>query len=405
MQAPSDNQGRIAENIMYFARLLRSAGLPVGPGKVLDAISAVRLVGIGGQEDLYWSLFSQFVSRNDQRELFNQAFHIFWRNPHIMEKMMGAMLPTIKVEQEEELEEMSRRLSEAMSSGSSASNSETASSKVEFDASFTFSEKEVLQEKDFEKMSAEEIAVAKQAIAHLRLPIMDLPTRRFKRAEHGVKIDMRATLRAALRSPDLVPLKLKKPKRRRPPLVMLCDISGSMNQYSRMFLHFMHAMTNDRHRVHCFVFGTRLTNISRYLKHRDVDVALDKAALGVKDWSGGTRIGACLKEFNNYWSRRVLTQGAITLIISDGLDRDEADGLKKEMDRLTKSSRRLVWLNPLLRFESFEPKAKGIRAMLPYVDDFKAAHNLKSLIELADLLSVHPSKQAYTPPDFIEQVA
>jgi hypothetical protein len=405
MQSPSDSQGRIAENIMYFARLLRSAGLPVGPGKVLDAISAVRLVGIGMQEDLYWSLFSQFVSRNDQRELFNQAFHIFWRNPHIMERMMSAMLPTIKVEQEEKLEEMSRRLSEAMSNGSSTSNSEAASSKVEFDASFTFSEKEVLQEKDFEKMSAEEIAVAKQAIAQLRLPVMDLPTRRFKRAEQGTQIDMRATLRAALRSPDVVPLKFKKPKRRPPPLVMLCDISGSMNQYSRMFLHFMHAMTNDRQRVHCFVFGTRLTYISRYLKHRDVDVALDKAAVAVKDWSGGTRIGACLKEFNNHWSRRVLTQSAITLIISDGLDRDEADGLKKEMDRLSKSSRRLVWLNPLLRFESFEPKAKGIRAMLPYVDDFKAAHNLKSLIELADLLSKQPSKQAYTPSGFIEQIA
>ena len=405
MQAPSDNQGRIAENIMYFARLLRSAGLPVGPGKVLDAISAVRLVGIGAQEDLYWTLFSQFVNRNDQRDLFNQAFHIFWRNPHIMERMMGAMLPTIKVEQEQELEEMSRRLTEAMSSGSLSGKAETDSSKVEFDASFTFSEKEVLQEKDFEKMSAEEIAVAKQAISHLRLPIADLPTRRFKRAEKGVQIDMRATLRAALRSPDIVPLKLKMPKRRRPPLVMLCDISGSMSQYSRMFLHFMHAMTNDRYRVHCFVFGTRLTNISRYLKHRDVDVALDKAALGVKDWSGGTRIGACLKEFNNFWSRRVLTQGAITLIISDGLDRDEGDGLKKEMERLTKSSRRLIWLNPLLRFESFEPKAKGIRAMLPYVDDFKAAHNLKSLVELADVLGSQPSKRADIPSHFIEQVA
>ena len=405
MQAPSDNQGRIAENIMYFARLLRSAGLPVGPGKVLDAISAVRLVGIGEQEDLYWTLFSQFVNRNDQRELFNQAFHIFWRNPHIMERMMGAMLPTIKIEQEQELEEMSRRLTEAMSSGSLSGTPETDSSKVEFDASFTFSEKEVLQEKDFEKMSAEEIAVAKQAIAHLRLPMADLPTRRFKRAEKGVQIDMRATLRAALRSPDIVPLKLKMPKRRRPPLVMLCDISGSMSQYSRMFLHFMHAMTNDRYRVHCFVFGTRLTNISRYLKHRDVDVALDKAALGVKDWSGGTRIGACLKEFNNFWSRRVLTQGAITLIISDGLDRDEGDGLKKEMERLTKSSRRLIWLNPLLRFESFEPKAKGIRAMLPYVDDFKAAHNLKSLVELADVLGSQPSKRADIPSHFIEQVA
>jgi uncharacterized protein with von Willebrand factor type A (vWA) domain len=391
MQAPTNAEGRIAENIMYFARLLRSAGLPVGPGKVIDAISAVKLIGIGSQQDLYWCLFSQFVNRYDQRELFDQAFHIFWRNPHIMERMMGAMLPTVRVEQDQELEEMSRRLSEAMSSGDMDSKANTDLDEREIDASFTFSDKEVLQEKDFEAMSTEEIAEAKQAIARLRLPIVDVPTRRFQGSRRGSQIDMRATLRAALRSPESIPLKLKQQKRRHPPLVMLCDISGSMSQYSRMFLHFMHAITNDRDRVHCFVFGTRLTNISRHLRHRDVDVALDKAAEDVKDWSGGTRIGACLKQFNNFWSRRVLGQGAITLIISDGLDRDEAQGLNKEMDRLSKSSRRLIWLNPLLRYDKFEPKAKGIRAMLPYVDDFKSIHNLRSLSELAGVLS-QPSR-------------
>ena len=388
-------EGRIAENIMYFARLLRSAGLPVGPGRVLDAIKAVKLVGIGSQDDLYWVLFSQFVNRHDQRELFDQAFHIFWRNPRIMERMMGAMLPTVRIEQDD-LHEMSRRLSEAMATGNENLKPNQDSEQIEFDASFTFSDSEVLQEKDFEDMTAKEITQAKKAIEKLHLPIMNISTRRFQRSETKRRVDMRTTLRAALRAPDSIPLRFKKIKLRHPPLVMLCDISGSMSQYSRMFLHFMHAITNDRDRVHCFVFGTRLTNISRHLKHRDVDLALDKSSDAVKDWSGGTRIGASLKEFNNFWSRRVLAQGAVCILITDGLDREEAKGLEKEMDRLSKSTRRLIWLNPLLRYEGFEPKAKGIKAILPYVDDFRAVHNLQSLMDLSQVLS-QPAEEVHYP--------
>ena len=379
-------EGRIAENIMYFARLLRSAGLPVGPGKVLDAITAVELVGIGSQQDLYWSLFALFVNRNDQRELFDQAFHIFWRNPHMMERMMGAMLPTVRVEQED-LQEMSRRLSEAMSPADKKAEANDEPKEIEFDATFTFSDKEVLQKKDFEEMSAQEIAAAKLAIKNLRLPIMEVNTRRFQHSETKKKVDMRSSLRAALRAPDAIPLKFKKQKRRHPPLVMLCDVSGSMSQYSRMFLHFMHAITNDRDRVHSFVFGTRLTNVSRHLKHRDADVALDRSSDAVQDWSGGTRIGSCLKQFNTFWSRRVMSQGAVCILITDGLDREEGDGLQKEMDRLSKSSQQLIWLNPLLRYEGFEPKAKGIKTMLPYVDEFRSSHNLSSLIDLSEVLS------------------
>ena len=388
-------EGRIAENIMYFARLLRSAGLPVGPGRVLDAIKAVKLVGIGSQDDLYWVLFSQFVNRHDQRELFDQAFHIFWRNPRIMERVMGAMLPTVRIEQDD-LHEMSRRLSEVMATGNENLKPNQDSEQIEFDASFTFSDSEVLQEKDFEAMTAKEITQAKKAIEKLHLPIMNISTRRFQRSETKRRVDMRTTLRAALRAPDSIPLRFKKIKLRHPPLVMLCDISGSMSQYSRMFLHFMHAITNDRDRVHCFVFGTRLTNISRHLKHRDVDLALDKSSDAVKDWSGGTRIGASLKEFNNFWSRRVLAQGAVCILITDGLDREEAKGLEKEMDRLSKSTRRLIWLNPLLRYEGFEPKAKGIKAILPYVDDFRAVHNLQSLMDLSQVLS-QPAEEVHYP--------
>jgi len=383
----------MAQNILYFARLLRAAGLPIGPGKVLDAITAVKLVGVGVQRDMYCALSSQFVNRFDQRELFDQAFHIFWRNPRIMERMMETMLPTIRIEREEEHDQMSRRLSEAMGSSSNNARDDSASEQVEFDARFSFSAKEVLQDIDFETMSREEIAEAKRVIAKLRLPIMDLPTRRFQRDEQGYRVDMRSTLRASLRSSDAIPLKFKKPQRKHPPLVILCDISGSMSCYSRMLLHFMHAITNDRNRVHAFVFATRLTNITRHLRHRDVDVALEVVSNEVIDWSGGTRIGACLKEFNNIWSRRVLGQGAMTLIISDGLERDSAESLSWQMERLSKSTRRLIWLNPLLRYEDFEPKVAGIRAMLPYVDDFRSSHNLRSLMELSEVLSQHKPKK------------
>jgi hypothetical protein len=238
-------------------------------------------------------------------------------------------------------------------------------------------------------MSAAEMAAAKAAIARLRLPIVEVPVRRMRPNPRGRRVDMRATLRAALRSTDAMPLKRRSRRRRHPPLVVICDISGSMSRYSRMFLHFMHAITNDRDRVHTFTFGTRLTNVTRHLRHRDVDIALAKVGDAAEDWSGGTRIGTCLKTFNAEWSRRVLGQGAIVLVISDGLDRDAGAGIEAEMERLHKSCRRLIWLNPLLRFEGFQPKSRGVRAMLPHVDDFRTVHNLESLGDLTAALS-HP---------------
>jgi uncharacterized protein with von Willebrand factor type A (vWA) domain len=199
---------------------------------------------------------------------------------------------------------------------------------------------------------------------------------------------MRASMRAGLRTGGgIIPLRRKGRQERHPPLVILCDISGSMSRYSKMFVHFLHTITNDRDRVHTFLFGTRLTNVTRYLRHRDVETALQKVGEAVEDWSGGTRIGQSLHDFNANWSRRVLGQGAVVLLISDGLDRDAGEGLEQEMERLHKSCRRLIWLNPLLRFSGFEPKSKGVQAILPHVDDFRPIHNLKSLGELAEVLS------------------
>jgi hypothetical protein len=180
--------------------------------------------------------------------------------------------------------------------------------------------------------------------------------------------------------------------------VVLCDISGSMDRYARMLLHFLHAITNDRHRVHVLLFGTRLTPVTRHLRHRDVDVALSRVAAAVSDWAGGTRIGACLAEFNRRWSRRLLGQNAVLLLISDGLDADAGAGLAFEMERLAKSCRRLVWLNPLLRYEGFEAKPAGIRAMLPYVDEFRPAHNLDALEGLTAALRGRAGPRRATPP-------
>jgi uncharacterized protein len=377
--------GRLLANIMYFARTLRAAGLPIGPGKVLAAVEAVRAVGITDRSDFYWTLHAVFVNRRDQRELFDQAFHIFWRNPELLEKMMALMLPAIR--SNEPGEEMSRRLAEALHAGEGEGKDRPSETEIEVDAAMTFSERELLQKMDFEKMSTAELAAARAAIRRMMLPIADLPTRRFAADPRGARTDMRATLRAQLRSGDLLSLKRKRRRRRPPPLVVLCDISGSMSRYSRTFLHFMHAVTNDRDRVYTFLFGTRLTNITRFLRYKDVDVALDKVAGAVEDWSGGTRIGQCLADFNRDWSRRVLGQGAVVLLITDGLDRDAGAGIGREMDRLHKSCRRLIWLNPLLRYEGFAPKSLGMRAILPHVDEFRPVHNLESLGELVTALS------------------
>jgi uncharacterized protein len=389
--SPSNNKsgdGRLLENLMHFGRALRAAGLPVGPGKVLAAAEAVQAVGITNRSDFYWALHAVFVNRRDQRELFDQAFHIFWRNPQLLEKMMGLLLPEMRSPDAPQGEEMSRRLAEALHPGQGEAPDDRPQEKeIELDAAMTFSDRELLQKMDFEQMSADEVARAKQLIQRMVLPLMDVPTRRFQPNPRGARADMRATLRAALRSGGLIALKRKSRRTRPPPLVILCDISGSMSRYSRLFLHFMHAVTNDRDRVYTFLFGTRLTNITRFLRYRDVDVALDKVAGVVEDWSGGTRIGQCVGDFNRRWSRRVLAQGAVVLFITDGLDRDAGTGLGPEMDRLHKSCRRLIWLNPLLRYEGFAPKSLGMRAILPYVDEFRPVHNMESLGELVSALS------------------
>jgi len=380
--------GRLAENVMHFARLLRAAGLRIGPDRVVDAVQALDLVGDSSallrREDWYWTMSAVLLSREEQRPIFDQAFRIFWRDPKLAERMMQLMLPkaqgTPKPEQQQ-----SQRLTDALYSQKNISEK---SEQMELEARLTFSSREVLQRMDFDTMSAAELVDARKMISQLRLPLPLIRTRRKRISDNGRAISIRETMRRSLREGgDVIPLVRAAPRELHPPLVVLCDISGSMNPYARMFLHFLHAITNDRDRVSVFVFGTRLTNITRQLRHRDVDVAMARVADAIKDWSGGTRIGASLREFNYKWGRRMLGQNACVLLVSDGLDREAGEGLGEEMDRLAKSCRTLVWLNPLLRYEKFEARPAGVRAMLPHVDLFLPVHNLKSLVDLARTLS------------------
>jgi len=389
---------KLVGNIVHFARALRKAGLPIGTGRVIDAIRAVEAAGFTEKADFFWTLQACFVSRPEHRMVFAQVFRLYWRDPRYLEHMMAAMLPAIRGVQEERLAEAAeKRAAEALLDGAERpapppGESDTDETAVEIDASMTMSAEERLRKLDFEQMSTAEMAAAKRMIARLTLPVKPIASRRGQAAIRGARIDWRRTLRASMRQGgEIHTLARLTPRDRWPNLVVLCDISGSMSQYSRVVLHFLHAVSNARGagwaKVHAFTFGTRLTNITRHLSQRDVDQALKAAGAEAQDWEGGTRIGACLHAFNRDWSRRVMGQGAVVLLITDGLDRDDPDALAREAERLHLSSRRLIWLNPLLRWDGFAPKARGIAAMLPHVDSFRAGHSIASLEELAQAIS------------------
>jgi uncharacterized protein with von Willebrand factor type A (vWA) domain len=385
-----EQEGRLAENIVYFARALRAAGIPLGPRSVIDALEALQAAGVGTRDDFYWTLHAVFVKRHEHSMLFDQAFRIFFRKRAYLERLMSMLMPQVETPSEERAPPpASQRVLDALFAGI-GEKIEQRKSEIDVDARLTMSDREILEKKDFAQMSAAEIADARQAIKRLALPLDEVRTRRLAPARHGRMIDMRRTLRASMKAGGaVIDLKYLGEKTRQPPIVALLDISGSMSQYTRLFLHFLHGVTDARKRVSTFLFGTRLTNVTRALRERDPDDALTACSSSVLDWSGGTRIGTSLAAFNKHWARRVLSQGAIVLLITDGLERDPDDKLAFEIDRLHRSCRRLIWLNPLLRYEGFEARAGGIRAMLPHVDELRPIHNLESMAGLCRALSAH----------------
>jgi uncharacterized protein with von Willebrand factor type A (vWA) domain len=384
--------GTLLENVVRFTRLLRAAGLPVGPGRAIEAARAVDAAGLARKADLYWALHATLVNRREHHEVFDQAFRIFWRDPKLLERAMGMLLPSaVDPDADEEPDPTLRRVAEAFHRPPESRGGAPEEERTDFDAAMTWSASELLQKKDFEQMTAAELSDARRAIARFAAPFPERATRRFAPSHAGKRLDPRATMRAMLRSGgDLADLRFKKRRTEHPPLVVLLDISGSMERYARIFLHFVHMLVNDRERVSVFLFGTRLTNVTRALRKKDIDLALARVSEMVDDWSGGTRIGACLREFNWRWGRRVLARSPTVLLVTDGLDREAGAGLAHEAERLAKSCGRLVWLNPLLRYDGFEPKSLGVRAILPNVDEFRPVHNLASLGALVEALSAPP---------------
>jgi uncharacterized protein len=383
----SPASGKLALNIMHFARVLRNAGLAVGPGSVIEAIRAVEAVGFSDRTDFHAVLQAVLVRKREDMAVFDEAFRLFWRKRSFVEKLIALMSPVASPLNDEKKppDPGATRVAEAMMPRRVP---EQAPPPIETEANFIFSQAEALQRKDFAQMSVAEIAAARAAIAQMRIAEDKVETRRYAIDPYGRRIDLRTSIRRSLRTGGtIVDLARRSRRERLSPIVAICDISGSMSDYTRLFLHFMHAISLYRPKVDVFLFGTRLTNVTRALRRKDIDEALALCTSSVEDWSGGTRIAASLHRFNRLWSRRVLSQGAIVLLFTDGLEREETLDLGAEMDRLAGSCRKLIWVNPLLRYEAFAPKASGIRAMLPYVDEFRPIHNLRSMRDLCEELS------------------
>jgi len=398
---------RLAEQIVRFARALRASGMRVGPGAAVDAVAAVEAAGGTRRQDFYWALHATLVKRHEDDPVFAEAFRLFWRRRDPNEAILAELLPRSPEAATERAAQ--RRVREALSEGEPPRLPRPKpEAEREIDMRGSASDMEILRHKDFAQMSADELAAVRDAISRMTLLWREVRARRLVPNARGRRIDLRRTLRASLRtSGDMIALKRLARGHRLPPLVALVDISGSMSDYSRILLHFLHALAESRGRVSTFLFGTQLTNVTRALKTRDVDAALAACGQAANDWAGGTWISSSLHRFNRDWSRRVLAQGATVLLITDGLEREAGDTpardpekwkpvfgkdhaqnkLSREMDRLHRSCRTLIWLNPLLRYERFEPKAAGIRAMLPHVDELRPVHNLASLEELCEALS------------------
>ena len=372
-----------ARNVVHFVRMLRSAGLAMSPAQAVDALKALHFIDLARRDDVRATLAALLVSAPNERDLFNAAFDLFWRDPDWEGKMRALLLP--KATGGMPPPRRNNRLAGAFAAHSPLQRRQSEQTehkdRRELHAYATFSAEERLRHRDFDTLTAEEWRMLRYLIRAKHLPLATEPTRRLKAASHGEHVDLRTSARHAVRTGgEWTIWKYRAIVARKPPLVLLLDISGSMTSYSRAVLYFCHALLQSRERLQVFLFGTRFTNATRVLKERDPDVAIAAIADQVVDWSGGTRIGAALHEFNRRWARRALSGRAIVLLVTDGLDQEASDVLETEMARLRRFAHRIVWLNPLLRFSEFSPKARGVQVMLPFVDAHKPVHNLDSLV-------------------------
>lgn len=396
----------LARNVTHFVRLLRNAGMPLAPSRAVDAIDALSHIDIGRRDDVKAALSALLVSHPDERTLFDAAFNVFWRDPDWEGKLRALLLPKVRGGIPAP---RSNRLADALRAQPSTNlppGPKPDGERHDIVAPLAFSANEALRTRDFDTLNAAEWRTLQHMIRRRRVHLAQERTRRLKAASRGRHPDLRATARQTVRAGgEWTGWKYRQPVDRTPPLVLLLDISGSMSRYSRAVLYYCHALVQSRERIQAFLFGTRLTNVSRQLRERDPDVAVQAIAELVPDWSGGTRIGAALAEFNRQWARRTLSGRATVLLVTDGLDHEHIDVLDTEMARLARFAHRIVWLNPLLRFAGFEPRARGVRAILPHVDVIVPAHHFDSLAALEHELAHARRARPPRPPTSVPSTA
>lgn len=381
-------------NLLHFGNLLRDLGLPITVEQIEVAAKAVYEFRMFNKDDFYWALASSLVSRKDDLSLFDYAFSIFW---HQSGRQEGVEIPTsgdvpkasASSRQEVSLDKQKQNSTTIPSLAAMAMVDQAENACAVPESTATYSAHKHIKEIDFEKLNPSELEEAKRMIDSLKISLPSIPNRRYKPFNHGSRLDFRASIKEMVRaSGSIHPLKWQKQKRCQVPILVLCDISGSMERYSRMFLIFMHVLKRAGSKTNCFVFGTGLTSIDKPMTSNHLETAMTQIENLVPDWSGGTRIGASLGDFNKKWNRQILDQGALVFLISDGLDQDDAKGLELQMQRLQMSSRKIIWLNPLLRHPDYEPQASGAKAILPYVDQILPLYNVQSLENLCQHIDV-----------------
>ena len=396
---PGAQSGYLLGQLLRFGRLLRLMGVETSLRQMLDLVQALQHVSITNRLDFYCAARAVLVMRREDLLVFDQAFAIFWnprpgaappsaaraKEPQPKPQVKQARLPQAQSPQgaARRLAKQGEIVPEQQDAG------ETPQEQVQVTKIVHYSPLEVNREKDFREMTWEEVQAARRAMAAMEWRLGMRRTRRYRRFRRG-RLHLRRMMRDNLRyGGEVLTLAYRTYALHPRPLVVLCDISGSMERYSRMLLHFIHALTHHWAAVdmEAFAFGTRLTRITHHLRHKDVDESLDELGKRVRDWSGGTRIGEAIKAFNFRWARRVLGRGAVVLIISDGWDRGDSQLLAREMDRLQRSSYRVMWLNPLLGTAGYQPSQQGMAAAMPFVDDFLPGGNLANLEQLAQILS------------------
>ena len=384
-------EGKLPENVLLFTHLLRASGIKIGSDGVTDAISAIKTLGLKSKRAFYFSLLTCLTKKKEDEIIFRQAFDLFWQNPKFQEKTRNMLLPRTRVsEQDEQKEELAQRIRENLPKTEKIKKLDELEDNIIFDTSGSASDIQLNKSRDFGTMSKNELRQATDVIRNLSIHLPQKPFRRFELKKTGSELSVRRGLKDSVKNFGMVLPKFMKRKEKDRPIVFLIDISGSMENYSKMLLHFVHNLMQRHRNCLVFLFGTKLTNITHLLKNKDIDDALQKISKVTDDWAGGTRIRDSIYEFNKTWVRRTPVSGSLVLFISDGLDKNHQSDLLIQMERLKKNCKYLLWLNPLLRYKKFLPKSVSIKRILKNVDALLPIHSLESIENLTLYLSRKP---------------